>query len=114
MTEQPILPTSITAATDIVGRRFVDFDGNHANNESAAGVSTFGVKAGEQVPIVCIGLVVVECGGTVTKGGLVKADSVGKAIDLAGVGTPLGRAYDAGSNGSFVRVLYGCFAPVVV
>lgn len=113
MTEQPGIITSITAAADVSGRRFIDHDGNHANAEPSIGVSQFGVKAGEQVPVTCTGIAVVECGGDVTKGGLVKADSAGKAVNLGAAGHPLGRALDAGSNGSLVRILLALATPEV-
>lgn len=114
MTHKPLLTDSIAAAADLPGRRFIDFDGNLANDEAAFGVSEVSTSTGRQCPVIVVGTALVETGGDVAKGGLVKADSTGRAINLGAAGTPLGRSLDAGTGaGKFVRVLVGPFAPVV-
>lgn len=114
MTHKPILTDSITAAANLAARRFIDFDGNLANDEAALGVSEVSVSTGQQCPVIAVGIALVETGGDVTKGSLVKADTTGRAINLGAAGTPLGRSLDAATGaGKFVRVLVGAFAPVV-
>lgn len=115
MTEQPGLVTSIAAAAEITGKRFIDYDGNHANDEAALGVSVFSVASGEQVPVAASGIVLVEVGtGGVTKGGLVKADANGKAIALGSAGQPCGRAVETKSAAAFALINLYDKTPVVV
>lgn len=72
-------------------------DGVLQNDPAAAG----------RAASVCIsGVSLVECGGTVTRGGAVASDAAGKAVDAASGDIILGTALETGASGRIISVLF--------
>lgn len=84
-------------------------DGLHADgvlqNDPAA--------AGRAAEVAISGIVQVSCGGTVTRGGPVAADTNGEAVDATTGDVILGTALETGSDGAVISMLFqprGAFA----
>lgn len=107
-TEQPLLITTITAASnlDIFKNHFIDFTGDVCiNGAKALGVLNANTNDGEQAPVVVSGIALVKTGAAITVGAKVESDSTGRAIPL-GLGSSNGYALDAASGADeLIRVL---------
>ena len=80
-TEQPILITSILAATIISKNYFIGFDGNICSADAKAlGVSNADADQNEQLPVCSSGIALVRSGSAVSKGVPVVSDADGKAV----------------------------------
>jgi hypothetical protein len=113
----PTLTRNFVAGAALVKRRIVKFDSSDwtviqatAVTEALVGVSAeLTVASGERVDVHLAGVVEVEFGGTVTRGGMLTADSDGKAVAAApaqGVNNNVvGRAIVSGSSGDIGLVL---------
>lgn len=83
-TAKPILIDSIAAAADVVKNRFAGLDGNYCGaNARALGVFDADTKAGQQAPVMVLGIALVESGAAVTAGANVASDASGKAVAAA-------------------------------
>ncbi|MBU0969207.1 MAG: DUF2190 family protein [Proteobacteria bacterium] len=94
-----------TAASAIVERRFVDYDGNLcAAGEKALGVShAGGADIGEECPL-ALGLPVIEAGGVIAKGASLESDGTGRAVTYSS-GVINGSAVDAAAAaGDIIRI----------
>jgi hypothetical protein len=60
---------------------------------------------GKAASVAIDGIVKVSCGGTVTRGGGVAADTNGQAVDATSGDAILGTALEAGSSGDIIRIL---------
>ena len=81
LTCQPLQVVSITAAVDVAEKYFVDFNGNIcALNEKSLGVSHVNTSAGEQLPVMAVGIAVITTGGAIAIGGAVKSNGDGKGV----------------------------------
>ncbi len=79
-TMQPVLTTSIQATADILKHRFIGFNGNYASADSRAlGVSGADTKAGQYIPVVAVGIALVEASGAISAGAAVAVAANGKA-----------------------------------
>lgn len=93
---------TIEAGEALSAKRFIDFEGKHTIDIQAIGVTLFAVDSGDQCQYQMYGEPVVEAGGTITAGDLVKADADGKAVsagttwDIKVVGVALNSAVAAG------------------
>lgn len=98
---------TIKAGEALSARRFVDSGGLHTVDKPAIGVTLFAVDNGDQAQLQATGIAVVEAGGGITAGNLVKSDADGKAVD-AGTTWDVkvcGVALDtAGGAGEFIQV----------
>lgn len=74
----PIL--TIQAGEALTARRFVDFEGKHSADKPALGATIFDVDSGDQASVQAVGIAVLESGGGITAGDLVKSDADGKAV----------------------------------
>lgn len=98
---------TITAGEALTKRRFVDFEGKHTVDKPAIGVTIFDVDSGDQAQLQGQGIAVVESGGGITAGDLVKSDANGKAVtagttwDVKVCGVALDTASGAGE---FIQV----------
>lgn len=62
--------------------------------------------AGRAAEVAIGGIVKVECGGTVTRGGPVASDASGNAVDAASGDVILGTALETGADGSVISILF--------
>ena len=98
---------TIAAGEALTARRFVDFSGKHTVDKPAIGVTIFDVDSGDQAQLQSTGIAVVESGGAITAGDLVKSDADGKAVsagttwDVKVCGVAIDAATDAGE---FIQV----------
>jgi hypothetical protein len=97
---------TIVATEAITAKRFVAYNGTHTVNLSAMGVARFDTDSGDPISVGVAPIEVVEAGGNISAGALVDSDADGKAVThSSGVGC--GRALDAASAGTFIRVRLG-------
>lgn len=74
--------------------------------EAGLGVIQDEPAADEAGNVMCVGVSKVQCGGSISQGGLVKSDASGKAVAAASSDPfAFGQALEAGSNGEFIDVL---------
>ena len=71
---------TITAGEALTKHRFVDYAGKHTVDLPSIGVTKFDVDSGDQASLDAGAVVVVEAGGAITAGDLVKSDASGKAV----------------------------------
>jgi hypothetical protein len=107
-TEQPILITSITAASDLSSSKnlFISFDGAVCGaDDKALGVLNANTNVGEQAPVVAKGIALVYSGEAIAVGSKLQCNGFGKAILSIG-GETNGFALDAASGADeLIRVL---------
>lgn len=105
-TIKPVLTESIKVTVDTVKNRFVGFDGNSCTaGTKALGVSVTDADSGEVLPVMVIGIALVEAGGSISVGGAVASDSNGKAITATSSETINGYALDSAvASGDIIRV----------
>ena len=108
-TQQVVLVTSVIAAAALVQQRFVGADNAPCQAGAAAlGVAEVDAAVGDVVPVNVLGIVVVEAGDAVARGGNVQSDASGCAITLAEGGMSCGIALDeALAAGDAIRILRG-------
>lgn len=104
-TYQPVLITSVTAAADTVKHRFIGFGGALCGaDQKALGVSDADTKSGQQMPVVVVGIALVEASGAISQGARVFSDANGKAT-ATGTNNPNGHAVDSATGaGEIIRV----------
>lgn len=107
-TQQPILTTSITAASDLAPNRFIGFDGDPcAAGAKAIGVAEMEAAAGEQATSNTLGIILVEAGGAIAAGAEVEADADARAVTID-TGVSNGYAIDAAvAAGDIIRIVRG-------
>ncbi len=100
-----LMPKSIKVAENVSEGRFIDFDGNYAENgEAMSGVAIFEAESGSYTDIAVFGRMYVELEATVSKGQAVTCGTDGKA-KVATTGDNVGGyAVEAGNNGDFVVI----------
>ncbi|MBN4667883.1 DUF2190 family protein [Pandoraea nosoerga] len=105
-TQQVVLTTSVIAATDLIRRRFVAFDGTVcAAGAKALGVVEADTEAGGVAPANILGAILVEAGGAIAAGAEVESDASGRAVTKA-AGTSNGYAWDsAAAAGDLIRIV---------
>ena len=99
-TEQPILITSVTAASDLSDKKnlFIGFDGAICGNGSKAlGVLNANTNNAEEAPVTSVGIVLVYSGAAVSQGAKLQSDANGKAITFSS-GEANGYALDDASG----------------
>ena len=114
----PTLIKNFKAGAAVAAYRIVKFgaDDDHAIQGAAVGDALFGVgdelgadAAEDSLDVTVDGIAEVEFGGTITRGGLVTSDSVGKAVAAApatGVNNRVvGIAWVSGVSGDIGQVL---------
>jgi hypothetical protein len=96
----------MTAAADLVGQRFIGYDGNYASAAAIAlGVSALSTESGEQVGVQTIGVVEIEAGGAISVAGPVKVGTSGKGVAQGGSGVIVAYAIDESTgDGQKIRV----------
>ena len=98
---------SIKAGEALTKYRFVDFSGKHTADKPAIGATIFDVDEGDQATLQSRGVAVLEAGGAITAGNLVKSDANGKAVnagttwDVKVCGLAIDQAY---YDGDFIGV----------
>ena len=96
---KPLLIDSVLANADLQKQRFVDYDGNTcAKGVRAYGICDVETDKGQLAPIGVIGVLLVEAGGTITKGAAVTSDANGKAIAQTSSDEINGYALDAATE----------------
>ena len=79
------------------------------NEEIVGAVGEYAVALGDQSPVIIGGVAQIKLGGTVTRGGQVKADASGQAVAVATTGTTnqnsAGKALKSGVIGDIVPIL---------
>ena len=97
---------SMTAAADLVGQRFIGYDGDYATAaEIALGVSALSADSGEQVGVQLYGVVEIEAGGSIAVEGPVKVGTSGKGVAQGGSGVIVAYALDESTgDGQKIRV----------
>lgn len=108
LTKQPVLITSIEAGEDLATQRlFIGLDGKYAGADAyALGVLDSPTAAGQQAPVITLGIALVTAGGAIDAGAEVISAAGGKAETIGETGTtPLGRALTAATaDGDTIRV----------
>jgi hypothetical protein len=108
LTEQPILITSIQCkeANGIPQNRFVDFAGLFtAEGTKPLGVSNADTDSGEMLPVVALGIALVNTAEAIAKGAAVMSFDDGYAATHT-TGVIVGYALDASSgSGQIIRIL---------
>lgn len=99
-TEQPIMITSIQAASDFSNAKniFIGFDGDTCGNGAKAlGVLNTNTAQYEQAPVTASGIALILTGNAVTVGAKLQSNGSGKAIPFSS-GEANGFALDASSG----------------
>lgn len=78
-----------------------------ADNAKAQGVLLNAPNTGEAATVAISGIVKVECGATVTRGGDVASGANGEAKDAVTASEVLGTALETGADGRIVSILLG-------
>ena len=105
-TNKPILTITCKATADIPAYRFVNFDCALPSTDSKAlGVTDCIVKSGSFSGITTMGIMVVECSTSFTKGDPVTTDAEGKAKSTSVSSKINGRALETVTSGSLVKIL---------
>ncbi len=109
-TEQPILITTIKAASDLSAakNKFIGFDGNLCGDDmKPLGVLSANTSIGEQAPVVAKGIALVELFGTCNQGDTIKCNefSTATAAPYSNDNSVAGFALDAGTSGQLIRIM---------
>jgi hypothetical protein len=78
-----------------------------ADDAKAQGVLMNAPNTGEAATVAIGGIVKVECGDTVTRGGDVASGANGEAKDAGTASTVLGTALETGADGRVISILLG-------
>jgi Uncharacterized conserved protein (DUF2190) len=105
---------TVPASADLSTKQFhlVEIDANGQIAVVGAGVHADGVlqdtpnAAGRAGLVAVGGTVRVICGGVVTRGGAVAADSNGKAVNAASTAKIVGTALETGADGAIIAMLF--------
>lgn len=104
---------TLVAAADLTAAqfRFVSVDSSGtvaltADDAHADGVLLNAPNSGEAAEVAIGGIVKVECGATVTRGGDVSSGANGKAKDADTSAAVLGTALETGADGRVISILF--------
>lgn len=107
-TYKPILIDTLKASTDLKKQRFAGFDGNYCEaGKKAFGIVDADTSADELAPIALNGILLIECGGSVSAFDEITSDSEGRAIVCSSQDTSNGFALDSGEEGDTIRIVRG-------
>ncbi len=107
-TYKPILIDTLKASTDLKKQRFAGFDGNYCEaGKKAFGIVDADTSAEELAPIALNGILLIECGGTISAFDEITSDSEGRAIVCSSQDTSNGFALDSGEEGDTIRIVRG-------
>jgi hypothetical protein len=106
-TEQPILITSIKAVSEVDKHRFITAGGTQGTDEFyPLGVSNAATSIGEEIPVICYGIVLVETGAALAYSQDVMSDTEGKAIPSTNGNLTRGVALEPSSGANeLIRIL---------
>ena len=113
-TQQPMKCVSLVAGADLSAKQFffvsVSADGQvDPTGDGAYAVGVLQNKpdaAGKAAEVAIGGIVKVEAGGTVTRGGPVASDAAGNAVNAASGDVILGEALETGADGQRIEILF--------
>lgn len=107
-TYKPLLIDSIKAAADLKKQRFIGFDGDYCKEGSKAfGIVDVETEKDQYVPAAISGILLIECGGSISAFDEITSDSQGRAIKLDNNGVSNGFALDEGIEGDVIRIVRG-------
>lgn len=109
-TEQPILITTIKAASDLSSakHKFIGFDGSLCGDDiKPLGVLAANTEQGEQAPVIVKGIALVELFGTCNIGDTMKSNefSTASSVPFSDDNRVAGFALDAGDTGDLIRIV---------
>lgn len=113
-TQQNLHCITLIAGADLSAKQFffvsvaadgqIDPTGNGAIAEGV--LQNAPAAAGRAAEVAIGGIVKVECGGTVTRGGPVASDASGNAVDAASGDIILGTALETGADGQVIEIIF--------
>ncbi len=107
-TYKPILIETIKAVVDLNKQRFIGFDGNYCKEGAKAlGVSDCEMGKEQYASVAISGILLIECGGSISSFDEITSDNEGRAIKFVNNGTSNGFALDSGEEGDVIRIVRG-------